>query len=238
MRTLAVGLMLVAACQTSRFEEEAVRLRAENARLRQQLEATHAQPRPLLFRTDAGLVQGEVTSVENDLVLCLVGQNDPAAAGQAFSVRRGGVEVGRIRVESVRENLVFGRIERTAAGLRPQRGDTVFLDMTDLTWVRRVAGDVRLREENDLLREEIESLRAGRGASGTVLRVTKRAVRISVGADEGVRVGDVYHIRRGATYVGMIKISRVARTMAIGIFDEEFPGTGAPPGTGDIVYPG
>ena len=61
-------------------------------------------------------------------------------------------------------------------------------------------------------------------------------VVISVGSKDRVRIGDTYHLRRGATYVGQIRIDKVEKNMAVGVFDTEFAGEGAPPQTGDVAY--
>jgi len=77
------------------------------------------------------------------------------------------------------------------------------------------------------------------GAPGVVSAVRDNLVSISVGTNDGVRVGDVYHIRRGGTYIGQIRITTVDKNLSVGIFDTEFTGpTGAPPQKGDTAYPG
>ena len=63
-------------------------------------------------------------------------------------------------------------------------------------------------------------------------------VVISVGSPDKVRPGDVYHLRRGATYVGQIMISRVEENQAVGEFDTQFPGAGGMPQNGDVAYTG
>jgi len=77
-----------------------------------------------------------------------------------------------------------------------------------------------------------------KGADGRVQNVRDNLVVISVGSKDGVRVGDTYHLRRGATYVGQIRIDKVEANMAVGVFDNEFAGDGAPPQTGDVAYTG
>jgi hypothetical protein len=78
---------------------------------------------------------------------------------------------------------------------------------------------------------------SGQGAEGNVLNVRDTLVQISVGSKDRVRPGDTYHIRRGGTYVGMIRITKVEKDSAVGEFDRQYPGEGAPPQKGDTAYP-
>ena len=75
------------------------------------------------------------------------------------------------------------------------------------------------------------------GSSGVVKRVRGGLVSISVGTNDGVRVGDIYQIRRGSSYVGQVKITNVYKDQAVGEFDNEFKGPGAPPQAGDVAEP-
>lgn len=77
-----------------------------------------------------------------------------------------------------------------------------------------------------------------KGQPGVVKQVRGNIVSISVGSGDGVRVGDVYQIRRGGTYVGQIKITNVYKDLAVGTFDDEYKGQGAPPMAGDAAEPG
>jgi hypothetical protein len=61
-------------------------------------------------------------------------------------------------------------------------------------------------------------------------------VTITVGAAEGVRVGDIFHLRRGAAYVGRVTIHDVAKNESIGEFDAQYPGRVGPPIAGDLAY--
>jgi hypothetical protein len=61
-------------------------------------------------------------------------------------------------------------------------------------------------------------------------------VVISLGSADGVRVGDLFHVRRGSAYVGRIRIDKVERNLSVGTFDSQFPGPGAPPQKRDVVY--
>lgn len=80
-------------------------------------------------------------------------------------------------------------------------------------------------------RGNVLNVRAGVDASGASL------VQISVGTKDGVRPGDEYHISRGAQYVGMITITNVEKDSAVGTFNAQYPGPGAPPQKGDTAYP-
>jgi hypothetical protein len=63
-------------------------------------------------------------------------------------------------------------------------------------------------------------------------------VRLSIGRYDGVRKGDVFHVRRGSMYVGTVRIDSVSTHAAAGVFDSQYHGPGAPPEPGDIAYPG
>ncbi|MHC4137713.1 MAG: hypothetical protein ACYTDU_05635 [Planctomycetota bacterium] len=77
-----------------------------------------------------------------------------------------------------------------------------------------------------------------KGSEGRINSVRDDLVVISVGSADGVQVGDVYHIRRGATYVGQVTIDKVEKNLSVGTFDSQFPGPGSPPQKGDVAYPG
>lgn len=76
----------------------------------------------------------------------------------------------------------------------------------------------------------------GKGANGVVLAVKGNLVSISVGSEDGVKIGDEYHLRRGDKYVGRITIKTVMKNQAVGQFDEEFAGSGAPAQVNDVAY--
>lgn len=77
-----------------------------------------------------------------------------------------------------------------------------------------------------------------KGPPGVVNAVKGNLVTISVGSEDGVRRGDTYHIRRGGTYVGQIKITSVQKHLAVGEFDTQFPGPGGAPEVNDTAYTG
>jgi hypothetical protein len=133
-------------------------------------------------------------------------------------------------------------------------------------WEKEVANRVRLEAEVAKTAEERDSLAAKggnlakelknaqfwlneyrkkfgditegpKGSAGVVKMVRDNFVSISVGSGDGVKVGDNYGLRRGATYVGRIRITRVYKDMAVGEFDDQFKGPGAPPQAGDIAEP-
>jgi len=76
-----------------------------------------------------------------------------------------------------------------------------------------------------------------KGKPGQVIDIRGNLVGISVGSADGVRIGDIYSLRRGASFVGTIKIIRVEKNMAVGEFDQQFPGNGAPPQMNDVAAP-
>jgi hypothetical protein len=92
---------------------------------------------------------------------------------------------------------------------------------------------------NDKMRKLLPGFgETSEGADGRVLAVKDNLVVISVGRADKVRPGDVYHLRRGATYVGQIMISRVEENQAVGEFDTQFTGSGGMPQKGDVAYTG
>lgn len=103
-----------------------------------------------------------------------------------------------------------------------------------------------LQKENAELKAEVKKLRAdlermrgdppARSIAGRVTAVEGNLVTVSVGATEGVRVGDIFHLRRGATFVGRMTIQDVAKAESIGLFDVEYPGRIGPPRAGDLAY--
>jgi hypothetical protein len=104
-------------------------------------------------------------------------------------------------------------------------------------------GDVdrALREANfqlDLFRKQYGDIAGvSKGAAGVVNAVRGNLVSISVGSADGVRVGDSYDLSRGDKYVGKIRIQTVDKNLAVGLFDEQFVGSGAPPQRGDKAAP-
>lgn len=97
----------------------------------------------------------------------------------------------------------------------------------------------QLRAEVKRLRGELERMRGdppARSIAGRVTSVEDGKVTISVGDADGVRVGDIFHLRRGATFVGRITILDVGKDESIGEFDAQYPGRIGPPRAGDLAY--
>jgi uncharacterized coiled-coil DUF342 family protein len=112
-----------------------------------------------------------------------------------------------------------------------------------VTTVSAEKGDceAKLRDVNFWLgkyREKYGPLDDSKGAAGVVNAVKGNLVSISVGSAAGVRLGDNYNISRGSSYVGRIRITTVDKTLSVGIFDDQHPGSGAPPMPGDKATPG
>jgi hypothetical protein len=87
-------------------------------------------------------------------------------------------------------------------------------------------------------REKYGDMTGSEGAPGQVLAVKGPLVSISVGSADKVRVGDTYHLSRGGAYVGRIRITSLDKNLAVGQFDVNNPGSGAPPQAGDKATPG
>jgi len=100
----------------------------------------------------------------------------------------------------------------------------------------------QLREEVTRLRKELAAARGGKSVKlartlgGKVARVEGSQVAITLGGDAGVKVDDIFHLRRGSDYVGRVTVTRVSKGEAVGEFDGKYPGPGAPPQVGDVVY--
>jgi Ca-activated chloride channel family protein len=71
------------------------------------------------------------------------------------------------------------------------------------------------------------------GFLGVINGVRGNLVGISAGSEEGVRIGDILSLSRGAEYVGRVVITSVDKKQSVGEFDTQFPGNGAPPQVGD-----
>lgn len=69
-----------------------------------------------------------------------------------------------------------------------------------------------------------------------VASVDGNLIGISVGSEDKVRIGDVYQLSRGNVYVGSITITKVAKKVSVGVFDEKYKGKGAPPRKGDRAW--
>jgi hypothetical protein len=76
------------------------------------------------------------------------------------------------------------------------------------------------------------------GLEAVVNHVRGNLVGINVGSADKVEIGDVFSLSRGQQYVGRIIITTVDKNQSIGEFDEQFPGSGAPPQKGDKASPG
>jgi len=76
-----------------------------------------------------------------------------------------------------------------------------------------------------------------KGSPGVVKSVKGNFVVLSVGSDDGVRNGDTYQLRRGSSYVGQVTVTSVYKDQAVGTFDSDFKGPGAPPQAGDAADP-
>jgi hypothetical protein len=124
--------------------------------------------------------------------------------------------------------------------------------LEDQTAALEAALERNADEETKRLRQELHELKfwiaeykkrygrigGGKGDEGVVLRVEGTTITISTGSADGVAVGDVYHMRRGSSYVGQMMITKVEKARSHGVFDTKFPGPAAPPRRADVAYPG
>lgn len=90
----------------------------------------------------------------------------------------------------------------------------------------------------DKYRERYGDITGGAaGSAGRVMSVRGNLVVLSVGSQDKVSVGDVYSLRRGATFVGQMKVTKVYKDQSVGEFDDRFPGPGGSPQAGDTAEP-
>jgi predicted RNase H-like nuclease (RuvC/YqgF family) len=89
----------------------------------------------------------------------------------------------------------------------------------------------------DKYRERYGDMVGGQGSAGRVLSVRGNLVVLSVGSQDKVAIGDVYSIRRGSTFVGQMKVTKVYKDQAVGEFDDRFTGPGQAPQAGDTAEP-
>jgi len=71
---------------------------------------------------------------------------------------------------------------------------------------------------------------------GRVVESNGDLLKISLGPRDRVRSGQELHLRRKGSYVGSLVLTDVRAEHAVGTFDTEFPGPGAPPRAGDVIY--
>ena len=120
------------------------------------------------------------------------------------------------------------------------------------------ASDKALREENERLRVRVKELEQELWLVDQYRRMPDRPDRtnlipegkvldtktgefgvllvLSIGAEDGLRVGDVMNLRRGAQYVGRVTVDKLYKQQSVGLFDGRFPGAAAPPLKNDVVY--
>jgi len=89
----------------------------------------------------------------------------------------------------------------------------------------------------DKYRERYPDIVGGQGSAGRVMSVRGNLVVISVGSKDKVAIGDVYSLRRGSTFVGQMKVTKVYADQAVGEFDDRFTGPGQAPQAGDTAEP-
>ena len=155
----------------------------------------------------------------------------------------GDAEVEQLRVEIRRAREAHK--DAVSAAEERERKATEDMLAFQKKWEAEVAKRTGLAAENEQLKFWLNKYRERfgthgdphHGSPGKVLAVKGTAVTISVGSADGARVGDVYQLRRGSTYVGQIIVTKVEKDTSIGEFDTEFQGSGSPPQPGDIADP-
>ncbi len=127
----------------------------------------------------------------------------------------------------------IAEVQRLADELAKTMGerDAVITDGQNL--VKRMRD---LEFEVKAFRTKFGSLTPGSNAAeGLVLQVKGSLVLISVGSNDGVRIGDDLHVARGEKYVGTIRITKVEKDASVGR-TTDVKGSGFPPAANDRVY--
>ncbi len=127
----------------------------------------------------------------------------------------------------------IAEVQRLADELAKTMGerDAVITDGQNL--VKRMRD---LEFEVKAYRTKYGSLTPGSNAAeGLVLQVKGSLVLISVGSNDGVRIGDDLHVARGEKYVGTIRITKVEKDASVGR-TTDVQGSGFPPAANDRVY--
>lgn len=182
------------------------------------------------------------------LILAAGCASPPGAPGELTEARR---EIARLEDEVATLRAALEKTEDEGV-LELVEARKRIAQLEDEVAAQKAALERTADEEVKRLREEVRELNrwiaeykkryggigSGPGEQGYVLRVDGNSITISVGSDDGVAVGDVYHMRRGNRYVGQMTITKVEKSRSHGVFDTQFPGPAAPPRRADVAYPG
>ena len=163
-------------------------------------------------RAAAQKLEGIVTAVNRETVLISIGARDGVRVGHTFAISRRGNHIGELRVTKTLGKTSHAELIRVRErGVTPRKRDYVY--------GRQVKGDrgVRVRRRSD----------------GRVLTVKGTLVMISIGANDGVRVGDEYRLSRNQTYIGKLRITKVEKRRSRGRLADV---KGALPRKSDRVY--
>ncbi len=149
------------------------------------------------------------------------------------------------RVERRRANTLFGVIlERTKLRATPRAGVLLLRPIHLRPTVHAQAKPSRqelaaLNEHHAWLVHATQSMTrtvCPPDTEATVLETRGHIVILSLGKSDGVTVGCDFKVSRGRQFVGFVRITRVLENSAVGEFDSQFTGKGAPPRIGDRAY--
>src|SRR5436190_719505 len=209
---------------------ELAAVNAEHARTKQQLALEQASRRQALAALQTRLTQAEddVSKLTNDFNL------KSAALTQAGEAAR----IAQERLVSLEEEIAKLRKETQLAQLDRDGQFAKVVELTDRLNQDEILRQ-RLEEKNNQLNAQNAQLAMVLKANGLteyslvsklepinlngiVLVVGERdLIEISVGKDDGLREGHIMEVYRGDTYIGQIKIMKVAPDRAVGQINKD-----------------
>jgi len=152
-------------------------------------------------------------------------QNTVALKGAQDSLRSLTEEVGKLRTEIASAQTETSARIKQAIELQDQmtvaKGQLAVLTernqqlTTDVAKARNLLSVVGRKLEDPVDASKIP-------VSGIVKAVSRSRVELSIGADDGVRIGQELDIKRGDKYVGRVKISEAKPDIAVGTILNEY----------------
>jgi LysM repeat protein len=186
------------------------------------------------LKSDYAKVNQELVAKSSDLE-----KNTVALKAAQDGLSRVTEEVGKLRTEIASAQTETSARIKQAIELQDQmtvaKGQLTVLTernqqlTTDVAKARNLLSAVGRKLEDPLDVSKIP-------VSGLVKAVSRSRVELSIGADDGVRIGQELDIKRGDKYVGRVKISEAKPDIAVGTILTEY--TQSPIQRGDNVTSG
>lgn len=202
----------------------------EHERTKQQLALEQASRRQALaaLQTRLTLADAEVVRQEKELNLKTAALNEASEASKIAQNRLTAleIEIGKLRKETqlaqLDRDMQFSKVVELTDRLNQdevkrqaleERANQLNLQLAQMSMVMKANG----LDVNSLV-SKLEPI----NLTGIVLVVgDKDLVEISVGMDDGLREGHVMEVYRGDTYLGQIKIMKVAPDRAVGQINKD-----------------